>query len=742
MLATNRNIVSNLVSRRIAVRNGSLAFVRALCWIAFMVLAASASAQHMGLVVRDAKSPPGAEVTSVTPGTPAANAELQPGDVIVQVQGAVVRSADEFVRAAHAVRPATVAMLRVSRGGWEKDVQLQAPAARMSFGVAVGDSPGQGVAIASVDPGGAAADAGLASGDRLLRVDGRAIADVRTAQIAIEDAASRQKALALTVERNGWAKEVVLVPKAVAPQESHRAAVSVGGPRAPAGAAAPSISGDMDEANQLYEAGNWREAEAAYRRVNQAMPDQPRVWGRLCHVLVMQERFGDAVDTCQRAALLAPAEAGIFQNIGYSYSRLGRYPEAIVGYQRAIDVAPDLPAPYAGIAGAYVAQRNWAKAEEYYRLTLARDPKSGAAWQALGDAAGEQGKSAEAIAHYRKALEVGPANASMLSALGWHLYRAGRHGEAETALVEANRMNPNDVTALVSLGSVEEKLGKLSEAKQAWQRASELDPAGPAGAIARRNLATVMGPSSPPPTAVAAGATGGPVAIPPGPVAAEPSTTGAPRPPGASAQTLPPPQGGVLKAAIAIGDFQAKAANASQHIGDGLREMLLTELHNSGRFVVMERMDIRGLAAEQALSRSRMARPGEAIPEGQMEVADVMVYGAVTEFEPEVRGGGLTLGMPNVPLTLGMQSKSAHMAIDVRLVDVASGRVLATGRLVGQARSTQASIGANISTRGVTMPATLGGFSNTPMEQAIRECIAKAIAYITGNTPPSYFHHS
>ena len=125
-----------------------------------------------------------------------------------------------------------------------------------------------------------------------------------------------------------------------------------------------------------------------------------------------------------------------------------------------------------------------------------------------------------------------------------------------------------------------------------------------------------------------------------------------------------------------------------------------------------------------------------------MDVADVMVYGAVTEFEPEVRGGGLSLGMPNVPLTLGMQSKSAHMAIDVRLVDVASGRVLATGRVVGEASSTQATLGANISARGVTMPATLGGFQNTPMEQAIRECIEKATAYVVGSTPPSYFHHS
>jgi curli biogenesis system outer membrane secretion channel CsgG len=196
-----------------------------------------------------------------------------------------------------------------------------------------------------------------------------------------------------------------------------------------------------------------------------------------------------------------------------------------------------------------------------------------------------------------------------------------------------------------------------------------------------------------------------------------------------------------MKATVAIGDFQVKAASGGQFIGDGLREMLLTALHGSGQFIVVERMDLKGLAAEQALSRSRMARPGEALPEGQMEVAEIMVYGAVTEFEAEARGGGLSVGMPNVPLNLDVQSKAAHMAIDMRVVDVASGRVLATNRIVGEARSVGATVGANISSRGVTMPATLGAFANTPMEQAIRDCIDKSTAYVVGSTPAQYFRH-
>ncbi len=490
---------------------------------------------------------------------------------------------------------------------------------------------------------------------------------------------------------------------------------------------------------------------SSYRRLLQTGSDDPRIVGRLCHVLVMQEQFENAVEMCRRAAQLAPGEAGTFQNIGYSLSRLGKHAEAIDAYQKAIGLAPNWPPPYFGIATAEL------------RCGTGRGPPSITGWWSTANLRIQRrGRHSVTprVSRAKRRMRLPPIaerwrhgapNATLYRSLGWQLYRDGRMPDAERALVEANRLNPRDVSTLVSLGVVAEKLGKLSEAKQAWQRASELDPAGATGSIARQNLAAL--------------ATQAPPAIPPRRCSwVRPWNARAPnrnprrgrRPPprhrrcrSAPAAGTPtarpaPPSGaqaGRLKVAIAVGDFQVKAANAGQYIGDGLREMLVTALHGNGNFIVLERMDLKGLAAEQALSRSRMARPGEALPEGQMDVAEIMVYGAVTEFEPEARGGGLNVGLGNIPLTLGVQSKAAHMAIDMRVVDVASGRVLATGRVSGEAQSAQASIGANISARGTSIPVTLGGFQNTPMEQAIRECIGGATAYVVNNTPPQYFRH-
>ena len=197
------------------------------------------------------------------------------------------------------------------------------------------------------------------------------------------------------------------------------------------------------------------------------------------------------------------------------------------------------------------------------------------------------------------------------------------------------------------------------------------------------------------------------------------------------------------RASVSVGDFSIKAAQAPGAIGDALREMLITALHNTGRFIVVERLDIRGLAAEQALSRSTMARKEEAIGQGAMDVADLMVYATVSEFESQAGGGGFGIGVPlmNLPFNIGTSSKTAHMAIDLRVVDVGTGRVLATQRLTGSASASSTSLGLSPRVKDMTLPVTIDTFKNTPMEQAIRTCVDQAAQFVCDKVPQTYFRH-
>ena len=639
-----------------------------------MCVATFSTAAELGLRVRDMANAPGAEVTQVMAGSLAAQAGLQTGDIILQIERDAVTSGEHFAQRVKRVPEGTPFSIRISRDGWERELLLHPPAPEVSqpkkFGLRLTDpAAGQGAQIAAVILASSAARAGLKSGDLVTQVNGSKQAGAKNIASLMQEAAAHDRPLRLTVAREGWEKEVSVIattiPAGVSttewkdvdqwnPGEAQQPTPTLPSAAGQGGSARaqqseppdlPRVRREMlsldaaaykayveerNLADERYQVGNWSEAERYYQRIIRLIPSDPNSWGRLCHAFIMQERYSEAVSACRRSLELGEPQPETLNNLALSYFKLGTMGEAKDAYLRAIELAPQWPPPYAGLGAVYSSQRDWPQVEKYYRLALERDPTN---------------------TGYKQTVE--------------RLPREQRNA---------------------------------SEAAQ--QRVSR--PAAPLGQESVQPSARAVQESQ-------------------------------------AIHTEAVPAG--KKAMIAIGDFQVKAAGAGQFIGDGLREMLVTTMYNHGSYILVERMDIQGLAAEQALSRSRMARPDSVIPERQMDVAEIMVYAAVTEFEAEASGGGLELGIPKVPLNLGLQSKTAHLAIDVRVVDVASGRLLAAQRIDGKASSSQTTVGTILSRGGTSIPVSLGAFRNTPMEQAIRECVQKAVIYITSNTPRKYFRH-
>jgi curli biogenesis system outer membrane secretion channel CsgG len=274
---------------------------------------------------------------------------------------------------------------------------------------------------------------------------------------------------------------------------------------------------------------------------------------------------------------------------------------------------------------------------------------------------------------------------------------------------------------------------RLSVQREGWTRDLSLTPGVLSSPGSPLPPGTVPLPGSAPLPPAATGPSPYPVL----PFAAPPRGAD-PVAPSAPAAPRQSPAAGGNKALVSIGEFQVKAATAGQAIGEGLREMLVTALFSSGSYAVIERQDLPGLAAEQALVRSRMAREGQAVTEPQQQMAEIMVHGAVTEFDGDARGGSGQFSLPGVPLNIGRSGKTAHMAIDVRVVDVNSGRILGAQRIVGSAQSSNM----GLSGMAGSVPMSLGVYRNTPMEAAIRTCVEQAVAYISATVPPRYFSHN
>ncbi|MDL1961294.1 MAG: CsgG/HfaB family protein [Deltaproteobacteria bacterium] len=196
------------------------------------------------------------------------------------------------------------------------------------------------------------------------------------------------------------------------------------------------------------------------------------------------------------------------------------------------------------------------------------------------------------------------------------------------------------------------------------------------------------------------------------------------------------------KARIAVSRFKDKTAKGyySGKIGVGMVDMLTTALFNTNRFIVLERQTVQDVLAEQDLGASGRIQPGTEAPIGKIEGAELLVVGAVTEFEPHSAGGGAGLGGiigggPFGAITAAF--KKAHIAIDLRIVDAKTSRILAATSVEGSATD----VGGMFGILGGSVGGGLGGYQNTPTEKAIRVCLKEAVNWITSQTPAQYYRH-
>ena len=161
------------------------------------------------------KKAEGAMVDEPQRGSPAAKAGIEAGDVITAVNGTPVKDARDLARQIGMMAPNTSVNVDILRKGEAKALTLtlgqmpneqQAKAdeqaipsgvPHLGLSVApandVAGSGGQGVVVTGVDPDGPAADQGFQTGDIILDVDGKSVANARDVRNALTEAKAQGK---------------------------------------------------------------------------------------------------------------------------------------------------------------------------------------------------------------------------------------------------------------------------------------------------------------------------------------------------------------------------------------------------------------------------------------------------------------------------------------------------------------------------------------------------------------------
>lgn len=170
-------------------------------------------------------------------------------------------------------------------------------------------------------------------------------------------------------------------------------------------------------------------------------------------------------------------------------------------------------------------------------------------------------------------------------------------------------------------------------------------------------------------------------------------------------------------------------------MGEGLAQMMITEMSSLPNFKVLESVGLDDLRAERALGESGEVSASESVKKGAWKGADYTFKSTVTRFGSKENNYGGRAWAPPVPFLGGpgvtIRKSENEVQIDWRIIDNATREIVpgATGRAVGVEKGS----GFNFNTF-----AGGGGFSDNRefMDSALGKATMKAIGQIVDKLKP------
>ena len=186
-----------------------------------------------------------------------------------------------------------------------------------------------------------------------------------------------------------------------------------------------------------HRSNRFADAEAVYRQVLAAQPEQPdalHLLGTLAH---QHGRHDVAIALIGRAIAADPRPADYHNNLGEALRALGRLDEAVAAYRRALALRPFCPNASGNLAAALVQLGRADEAVALCEQALAHGADGPPLRNNLGIALKESARTGEAIAHYRAALAARPDYVEAQENLANALRQQGHIDEALEWLARA-----------------------------------------------------------------------------------------------------------------------------------------------------------------------------------------------------------------------------------------------------------------------------------------------------------------
>lgn len=161
-------------------------------------------------------------------------------------------------------------------------------------------------------------------------------------------------------------------------------------------------------------------------------------------------------------------------------------------------------------------------------------------------------------------------------------------------------------------------------------------------------------------------------------------------------------------------------------LGEGLAEMLITEVTKLDKFTVLESTALENLKDEMKLGEEGFVADDEKVEKGGWAGADFMLRGKVTRFGAKQERAGLGGFVPGSLGNLGVKVNTSDVRIDWRLVDVYNRKVVKSGQATASQKGAGFDVGVAVDGHGGNI-----GFDNKEfMNSALGKATVKAVATV------------